>query len=318
MKTPLTPDGPFVGAIGVGTSALGSMPETYGYEVEEAQAIATIVRVLESPLTFLDTSNEYGGGESERRIERAIRPAGGLPDDFVIATKADPERGGTSFTGQRVHESFRESAERLGVERFGVYYLHDPERFEYEVMVGPGGAVEAMAELKRDGMADAIGVAGGDIALMYRYVDSGVFDVVLNHNRYTLLDRSADGLIDHAVAAGVSFVNAAPYASGMLAKPAEAEPRYQYGQPSRRVVDTTARLRELCAQHGVSLAAVALQFSVRDQRIASTVVGVSTPERVDELIVNESAEIPAELWVQVSELLDLDTSRLSVAGDGSP
>ena len=245
-KSPLADGGPFVGAVCVGTSVLGSMPETYGYEVEGAQAVATIVRVLESSLRFLDTSNEYGGGESERRIERAIRQAGGLPDDFVIATKADPARGGTSFTGQRVHESFRESAERLGVDRFGVYYLHDPERFDYADMVGPGGAVEAMAELKRDGMADAIGVAGGDIDLMYRYVDTGVFDVLLNHNRYTLLDRSADGLIDHAVAAGLSFVNAAPYASGMLAKPAEAEPRYQYGQPSRRVVDTTARLRDLC------------------------------------------------------------------------
>ena len=54
---------------------------------------------------------------------------------------------------------------------------------------------------------------------------------------------------------------------------------------------------------------------MRDQRIASTVVGVSAPERVDELIVNECAEIPAELWEQVSELLDLDTRHLSVAGD---
>ena len=286
------------------------MPAAYGYEVGEERAIATVSRVLESPVRFLDTSNEYSDGESERRIGAAIRRAGGLPDDFVLATKADPERGGASFTGQRVHEAFRESAERLGVERFGVYHLHDPERFEFEDMVGPAGAVAAMAELKRDGLVDAIGVAGGDITEMYRYVDTGVFDVLLNHNQYTLLDRSAGPLIDHALAAGLSFVNAAPYASGVLAKPAAAKPHYMYGPPSREVVEMTGRLRDLCAGRDVSLAALALQFSTRDQRISSTVVGVSTPERVDELVANESIDIPAELWEQVGELLGVDTRHL--------
>ena len=57
----------------VGTSALGSFPAQYGYEVDTETAVATIRRVFEGPFTFIDTSNEYGGGDSEKRIGQAIR-----------------------------------------------------------------------------------------------------------------------------------------------------------------------------------------------------------------------------------------------------
>lgn len=292
----LADGGPSVSAICVGTSPLGSAPAVYGYEVDEQTAVATVRRVLESPIRFLDTSNEYGDGRSERRIGRAIREANGLPGDFVLATKADPVRNAGSFDGDRVRESFRESTERLGVDRFGVYYLHDPERFAFDDLVRPGGAVEAMDRLKREGHVDAIGLAGGDLAELRTYIDTGVFDVVLNHSRYTLLDRSADSLIDEVLAAGMTFVNAAPYASGILAKPAASHPRYQYRPPGPETLARVEALRRLCAAYGVPLAALALQFSTRDPRVSSTVVGVSSPQRVDELVRNAATDVPDELW----------------------
>jgi D-threo-aldose 1-dehydrogenase len=286
------------------------MAQTYGYDVDESIAVRTVRHLLDSPVRSLDTSNQYSGGESERRIGRAIAEAGGVPRDFVIATKADPLPGDGGFSGERVRRSFQESTERLGGARFGVYHLHDPEWFDFETMVGPGSAVEAMEDLKKDGLVDAIGVAGGDLEEMRRYLDLGVFDVLLNHNRYTLLDRSADALIDRAVASGVAFVNAAPYASGILARPAAARPTYQYRPPSAEIVATTARLREACERHGIPLPAVALQFSTRDPRITSTVVGVSAPRRVDELVVNERIDVPAALWREVGDIIGTDTSHL--------
>lgn len=294
----------------VGASPLGGMAQTYGYDVDESTAIRTVRHLLESPVRSIDTSNQYSGGESERRIGQAFADAGGVPEDFVIATKADPLPGDGGFSGDRVHRSFQESTERLGGARFGVYYLHDPEWFDFDTMVGPNSAVEAMVALKRDGLVDAIGVAGGDLDEMRRYVDLGVFDVLLNHNRYTLLDRSADSLIDHAVESGVAFVNAAPYASGILARPAAAQPTYQYRPPSPEILATTARLREACARHGVPLPAVALQFSTRDPRITSTVVGVSAPQRVDELVENAGIDVPAALWHEVGDIIGADASHL--------
>ena len=305
-RNQLTPHGPDVTVLCVGTSPLGGLPSPYGYDVDEERALLTMRRVLDCDVRFVDTSNEYSGGESERRIGRALRAAGGVPEDFIVATKADPARDGQTFTAARVRESFAESATRLGMERFGIYYLHDPERFDFDDMVRPNGAVAGMAQLKDEGLVDAIGVAGGDIAQMYRYVDTGVFEILLNHSRYTLLDQSANGLIDHAISAGLSFVNAAPYASGILAKPPAAQPYYQYAPPSQRIVDTTRRLRALCATYAVPLAALALQFSTRDPRISSTVVGVSAPERVDELVGNAIIDIPTGLWNDVSALVEID------------
>ena len=305
MKTDrLTVDGPEVTTVCVGAAPLGSMPAAYGYEVGEDAALATVRRVLESPLGFLDTSNEYGNGESERRIGTVLREAGGLPPGFVIATKADPAPGAGSFSGARVRESFDESADRLGLDRFDVYYLHDPERFPFDHITTPGGALDTMVALRDEGLVGAVGVAGGSIPAMRDYVDTGVLDVVLNHSQYTLLDQSADGLISDVLDAGATFVNAAPYASGMLAKPLDARPNYQYGRPSEEILTRTARLRALCDRFEVPLAAVALQFSTRDTRISSTVVGVSTPERVDELIANEALDIPDGLWDELWDLLD--------------
>jgi len=130
-----------------------------------------------------------------------------------------------------------------------------------------------------------------------------LFDVVLNHNQYTLLDRSADSLIDRAVASGVAFVNAAPYASGILAKPLAAGARYKYRAPDPAIVETVRWLNDVCASFGVPLAALAVQFSTRDPRVSSTVVGVSSPERIDALVQNEAIELPQELWDAVEARL---------------
>lgn len=289
----------------VGTSPLGSTPALYGYDVEAETAVATVESVIGEPsITFLDTSNNYGAGRSERRIGEAIRRSGGLPDGFLLATKADPAPRGRDFTGARVFESFAESLDRLGVERVPVFYLHDPEAFDFDDLNAPGGAVDAMQELKRRGSVDAIGVAGGDLADMRRYVDTGAFDILLNHNHYTLLDRSADRLIDHAVEAGLAYVNAAPYASGLLAKPLADRPRYRYEEPGAEVLERAQRLRGVCARYGVPLAAAALQFSTRDPRITSTVVGVSSPGRVAQLVHNAATVIPTDLWAALDEVYD--------------
>jgi D-threo-aldose 1-dehydrogenase len=299
----LSAGGPLVPSICVRTSPLGGMPSIYGYDVGAGRAVATLRRAFACGFRFLDTSNEYGDGESERRIGAALREAGPLVQDIVLASKADPKPGSRDLNGLRVRASFDESIQRLGVERLPVFYLHDPERFQFAQIAKQGGALDVMLDLKTEGLIDVIGVAGGDIQELRRYVDTGRVDVILNHNRFTLLDRSADSLITDVVAAGMAFVNAAPYASGMLAKPLAASPRYQYRVPDAAVTATVQWLHEACGGFGVPLAALALQFSTRDPRISSTVVGVSSPDRIDELATNSALDIPQELWNVVEERL---------------
>ncbi|HRI94031.1 MAG TPA: aldo/keto reductase [Nocardioides sp.] len=277
----------------IGGGPLSGWPEVYGYDVNEAQGVATVEAVFASPINFLDTSHEYGGGRGEQRVGAAIK-SGKMPDGFVVATKADSD--GADYSGRRVRESFELSLERLGLDHIDLYHLHDPEKLPFEEMVASGGAVKEIIRLKEEGLVSAIGVAGGHVGELGRYVDTGSFDVVLNYAQYTLLNRHAEQLIDKCVERGVAFINAAPYASGILSAGNNREAKFQYGPPDHEVVAATEQLRDVCASYGVDIRAVALQFSTRDPRIASTAVGISRPERVRALLDDAGAMIPEELW----------------------
>jgi D-threo-aldose 1-dehydrogenase len=128
-----------------------------------------------------------------------------------------------------VRRSLQESLERLGLERLALVYLHDPEHISFEDGVAPGGPVQALVELQREGLIDHLGVAGGPIDLMRRYIRTGAFEVVITHNRFTLVDRSAEPLLDEARELDVAVVNAAPFGGGVLAKGPAAVRDYAYG-----------------------------------------------------------------------------------------
>jgi D-threo-aldose 1-dehydrogenase len=299
---PLGKTGLSVTPLCLGTSPLGSFPAQYGYEVGSDQAVATVARALRGPISFIDTSNNYGDGESERRIGKALADAGGLPEGFVLATKVDPLPGSDDFSGERVRASVRESQERLGIQRLQLVYLHDPERISFEEAIAPGGAVEALVELKEQGVIEHIGVAGGPIDLERQYVGLGLFDAVISHNRYTLVDQSATPLIEEATDRGVAFVNAAPYGGGMLVRGPDAVPTYCYQPASEATIDRVRKMEAACAARKVPLAAAALQFSLRDHRVTSTIVGMSSPERLDQTLALAEWQIDDDLW---SELLEL-------------
>jgi len=294
---PLGKTGLSVTQVCVGTSPLGNFPSQYGYEVSTEQAVATILRVLDGPVNFIDTSNNYF--DAERRIGLALKEYGGLPTGFVLATKVDPKPGSTDFSGARARVSIQESFERLGVDHLQLAYVHDPEILDFEEATGPGGVVEAMVAMREEGLIDNIGIAGGPIDLMQRYVELDIFQVVISHNRYTLVDQSAWRLIDDSAARGVAFVNGAPYGGGMLVKGPDAHPNYCYRPASEATRDRVRKMERACASHGIPLAAAALQFSLRESRIASTMVGMSSPERIDQTIALVETPIPAELWEEL-------------------
>ena len=227
----------------VGTSPLSSMAYLYGYEVSAERAVATMRRVLQGPIMFIDTGNNYGNGDGERRVGIALNEIGGLPEGFVLATKVDPAAGSKDFSGIRVRQSLDESLERLGVSRLQLVYLHDPEKISFETATAPGGPVEALLALRDDGRIGHLGVAGGPVDLMRRYVATGAFDVVLTHNRFTLVDRSAERLLRDAAEAGVAVVNGAPFGGGMLAKGPEDHPLYAYRPPADGVIQAARAMR---------------------------------------------------------------------------
>ncbi len=300
---PLGTTGLRVSAVAVGCAPLGDMPETFGHGVGERAALGCLRAALRGPLTFLDTAASYGDGESERRIGRALAEAGGLPDGHVLATKADRDPRTGDFGGDQVRRSVERSLRLLGVDRLQLVHLHDPEFTGFGAAMAPGGPVRALLALRDEGVVEHVGVAGGPVGLMRRYVETGAFEVVVTHNRHTLVQRGAEPLIAAAARLGVAVVNAAPYGGGMLARGPAAHPRYAYRPASRELLAAAREAQRICARFAVPLAAAALQFSLRDPRIAATVVGMSSAAELRRTVRLAGLVLPPELWRELGALL---------------
>src|SRR5271166_1105953 len=244
------------------------MPEHYGYEVSEQQAMATISAALRGPFNFMDTSNNYGAGAAERYIGRVLADADGLtnadsltnadglPPGFVLATKADADPVSGDFSGDRVRRSVEESLQRLGLDRVQLMYLHDPEfHLTFAEAMAPGGPIAALVQLRDEGVLGHLGVAGGEVQLLADFIATGLIDVVLCHNKFTLIERSAEPLMENARQRGVSFINAAPYGGGILAQGPDAQPRYAYEPADTAIHDAVRAMQAACAAHDVPLAA---------------------------------------------------------------
>ena len=286
-----------------GTSALGDMPEAFGYSVDADQARATLRAIFAGPVNFLDTARIYGHGRSEQRIGEALKEIGGLPQGFVVSTKIDRDFDTNGFDGARARRSLEESLEALGLDRVHLLHLHDPEHAVDAADIGkPGGPLSELFRMKEEGLAGAVGLAAGRVDAMMPLLRDWEFDAIMTHNRFTLANRNAEEMIDYCVGKGIAVLNAAPYASGVLAKGSTTYKRYSYQEASDEVLTPIRRIEEVCDRYSVPPGAAALQFSLRDPRVSATVIGVSKPERIAQTLEWANWPIPAAAWEELAAL----------------
>jgi D-threo-aldose 1-dehydrogenase len=282
-----------------GASGLGDMPDTYGYGVDAERAKATIQAIFDGPANFLDTSRIYGMGRSEERIGAVVRERG-LPPGFVVSTKLDRDPATNAFDAAQARRSLEQSLRALGLERIDLLHLHDPEHSRaLGEATGRDGALGELFRMKEEGLAKAVGLAAGDVKMMIPLLRDWDFDALITHNRFTLANRNAETMMDLAQSRGVAVLNAAPYAGGVLAKGSGDYPRYVYQEASAESLDPIRRIEAICARHGVPPGAAALQFSMRDPRVASTICGVSRPERVKQTLEWVRYPVPEAMWEEL-------------------
>jgi len=319
QTTPFGRTGFDVTPLALGTSSWGRLREGESGDERDARILevadAFFAGTLETNL--LDTSNMYGptdaGHLSELFVGRALAQTAGADaggaraaSGLVIQTKLDRDVATDDFSGDRMRRSLEESLSRLGVDRVDVLYLHDPEVVGFDAVMAPGGAVEALVAMKEQGLTTSIGISGGPVDMLQRFVETDLFDALVTHNRFTVLDRSAEALLDAATARTVGVSNAAPYGGGALTGRPESAGTYGYRPIRPDMAAALGRLRSICDRHGVAMSAAALGFSLRDPRVHTTIVGASSMSSWVRAIddATAAASVPESLWAEIADLTD--------------
>ncbi len=207
------------------------------------------------------------------------------------------------FDASQARRSFEESLAALGVESVDILHIHDVEySSDLSEVKGSGGALEELFRIKEEGLAKAVGIAAGRINVMMPILQDWEFDLVLTHNRHTLVNDNAAPLIELAKSRGVSILNAAPFSGGALARGSAIHRFYVYRPADDEILAPIRAVEEVCGRYDVPVGAVALQYSLKDDDITSTVCGVTWPQHVQQAMEWAEWPIPAGVWEELDEL----------------
>ena len=307
--------------LGIGTAGIGNLYAS----VSDADARATIRAALDAGIGYFDTAPHYGFGLAERRLGEALGDA-----PVLISTKvgrllepttesgarhgfvdADPFEPRFDYSADGIRRSHDSSLGRLKRDRVDVLLAHDLGQLTHgddhprHLAAFLDGGYRAMRDLKDAGAIDAIGIGVNEIAICLELIERVELDVILLAGRYTLLDRSAaDILIPLCDRRGIQLIIGGPYNSGILARDDLsdiARLHYDYAQAPAEMIARAQRLSAASARFGVPLPAAALQFPLRDPRVATVIAGVANPGEVRDLIARAGAEIPEIVWAALAE-----------------
>ncbi len=185
----------------------------WGEPADRAECLRTLKCLPELGVNFIDTADSYGPDVSENLIHEALHPYKGM----LIATKGGLERPGPNVWTPNGRPDYlireaHKSLTQLGVEQIGLWQLHriDPK-------VPAGEQFGAIKSLLKDGVIRHAGLS--EVSVVDIEAASKVFEVATVQNRYNLVDRGSEAVLDYCEMHGIGFIPWYPLAAGSLAKP---------------------------------------------------------------------------------------------------
>ena len=184
----------------------------WGTPEDKPEAIRTLKRLPDLGIDFIDTADSYGPDVSEQLIREALHPYRGM----LIATKGGFQRPGPNVwemdgRPEWLRKQALKSCKQLGVEQIGLWQLHriDPKVPRDEQF----GAVKSLLD---DGIIRHAGLSEVSVADIEDA--SKMFKVATVQNRYNLVDRRSEDVLDYCEVHGIGFIPWFPLAAGDLAK----------------------------------------------------------------------------------------------------
>ncbi len=294
----ITPVGLGAWAIGGGDWCLGWGPQS------DRDSIATVRRAIDRGFNWIDTSNVYGLGHSERVIGRALRgvPDGDRPYVFTTCGFVWDDLGNVSYSldPDSIRREAEASLRRLGVVAIDLYQIDAPGESGRPDLFDPRDGLledawQTLVELQREGKVRAIGLANhapDDLDRLDRMAPPASLQI-----RYSLIHRGAEaGVLSYCLERGIGVLAASPLASGLLTGAMTPErlrwlPHNDWRRRSRCFQSTdvahaeqaVARLQRVGATHGVGPGPVALAWTLRHPAVTGAAAGARRPSQIDEL-----------------------------------
>jgi aryl-alcohol dehydrogenase-like predicted oxidoreductase len=275
-----------IGDIEIHRLGFGAMRITgtgiWGEPADRGEALRTLRRLPGLGVNFIDTADSYGPFVSEDLIREALHPYDGL----LIATKGGLTRSGPDqwapvgrpeYLRQCVHMSLR----RLGVERIDLWQLH-----RIDVKVPRQEQFEAIRDMQKEGLIRHVGLS--EVNVEEIEAARKVLPVVTVQNRYNLVDRGSEAVLDHCEKNGIGFIPWYPLAAGGLARPGST-------------------LDEIAKKAGATTSQVALAWVLRRSPVMLPIPGTGKVAHLEDNVA--AARIP---------LSDADFRTLNALGGKAP
>ena len=299
--TELGKTGMKISHLSFGASSLGSVFR----ETNLKESCEAVEAAIEGGINFIDVSPYYGHYKAETVLGQALK---NIPrDKYFLSTKVGRYgKDGINtwdYSAQRVTDSVYESMERLGIDHIDLINVHD---IEFQA-ARPGGlqlvvdeTLPALVELKKKGVVGHVGITDLQldnlkwVAERFEGVES-----ILNFCHYTLNDDALTDYLDFFEQKGIGIINASPLSMGLLS---------QRGVPDwhpapKALVEACKQATEHCNAKGYPIEKLAVQFSVSNPRIASTLFSSANPDNVRRNIQWANEEPDWQLVKEVKEII---------------
>jgi aryl-alcohol dehydrogenase-like predicted oxidoreductase len=299
--------------IEVSEIALGSWL-TYSGGVGMNQTVACTNAAFDAGITFFDTANVYGRGASETAWGEIL--ADHPRDSYVLATKvyfpmSDTDKG---LSAAQIHKQIDASLERLRADHVDLYQCH-----RYDTDTPLEETMQALTEVVEAGKARAIGFSEWTPEQIQAALDlPGVAKFVSSQPQYSMLYRVPEqGVLDVCRRNGISQVVFSPLAQGVLTgkyrpgEPPPADSRAASDEMNtfigRLVQDDTLeavqRLKPIADGAGLTLPQLALAWILREDNVASAIIGASRPEQVHANAAAAGIELTPDVLAAIDEAL---------------
>lgn len=288
--------------------------------VDDDAAALTLERAWRCNVRHFDSAPYYGYGLSETRIGATLS---GMPrDSYSLSTKVgrlieadaqqtrhadgfivDGQRARFDYSRDGVLRSVEASLRRLRTDHIEVLLLHDigalthGEDHARVLQQALDEALPAMAELRAQGVCDAIGLGVNEQAVCLEVMPRFALDAIMLAGRYTLFEQAdSAAVMVQAQARGIAILAAGPYNSGLLGDSDGPGRFYNYAPAEPSVLERAQRFYDVLARTHTDVGAAALQFPLAHPAVASVVCGLRSVAEVDTASERMQASISSAAW----------------------